>query len=174
MISSNTPQGAVLASVPGTEQAQQAVIQAQIPTQATLSRSSAKISVSYAGSPQFKPIEGTQVAAAANTNYPVFLVGGVYYACWQGAWFTAPAPNGPWVLAASVPPAIYTIPPSSPYYPVTYVNVYAATPASVTYGYTAGYTLGFITASLLVYGTGYYYPPYVVAGAVPGYFPYPY
>jgi hypothetical protein len=174
MISSTTPQGAVLASVPGTEQAQEAVIQAQIPTQATLSRKTATIAVSYAGPPQFKPIEGTQVAAAANTNYPVFLVGGVYYACWQGAWFTAPAPNGPWVLAASVPPAIYTIPPTSPYYPVTYVNVYAATPAAVTYGYTAGYAMGFITAGLLVYGTGYYYPPYVVAGAVPAYFPYPY
>lgn len=174
MIPPNTPQGAVLPSVPGTQQAQEAVIQAQIPTQATLDRKTAAIKVAYAGAPQFKPVPGTPVSAAVNTNYPVFLVGGVYYACWQGAWFTASSPNGPWVLAATVPPAIYEIPPSSPYYPVTYVRVYDATPAAVTYGYTAGYALGFITAGLLVYGTGYYYPPTIVPGVVPGYFPYPY
>src|SRR5258708_23662413 len=34
--------------------------------------------------------------------------------------------------------------------------------------------MGFVTAGLLVYGTGYYYPPYVVPGRVPAYFPYPY
>jgi hypothetical protein len=174
MIPPASPQGAVLASVPGTQQAQQAVIQAQIPTQATLDRKTATIKVAYAGAPQFRPVEGTSVAAAANTDYPVFRVGGVYYACWRGAWFTAPSPTGPFVLAASVPAEIYTIPPSSPYYPVTYVSVYAATPSAVTYGYTAGYAMGFITAGLLVYGTGYYYPPYVVAGPVPAYFPYPY
>lgn len=174
MIPADSPQGAVLSSVPGTQQAQEAVIQAQIPTQATLDRKTTTIKVAYAGAPQFKPVPGTSVSAAANTNYPVFQVGGVYYACWQGAWFTAPSPNGPWVLAASVPPAIYEIPPSSPYYPVTYVRVYDTTPTAITYGYTAGYALGFITAGLLVYGTGYYYPPYVVAGRVPGYFPYPY
>ena len=127
MIPAETPQGQVLASVPGTQQSQEALIQAQIPTQATLDRKTTTIKVAYAGPPQFKPVPGTSVSAAANTNYPVFQVGGAYYACWQGAWFTAPSPTGPWVLAASVPPAIYEIPPSSPYYPVTYVSVYSAT-----------------------------------------------
>ena len=34
--------------------------------------------------------------------------------------------------------------------------------------------MGFITAGVLVYGTGYYYPPVVVPGRVPAYLPYPY
>ena len=84
------------------------------------------------------------------------------------------SPNGPWVLAASVPQVIYTIPPTSPMYNVTYVKVYAATPAAVTYGYTSGYMMGFVTAGVVVYGTGYYYPPVVIPGPVPIYYPYPY
>ena len=52
---------------------------------------------------------------------------------------------------------IYTIPPSSPMYNVTYVKVYGATPTAVTYGYTAGYTMAFVSAGVVVYGTGYYY-----------------
>ncbi len=58
------PKGQVLASVPGTQQAQQAVLQAGIPRQATLSRERAKLEVAYAGPPRFKPIEGTDMAYA--------------------------------------------------------------------------------------------------------------
>lgn len=165
---------AVLASVPGTSQAELAVLQAQVPQQATLKKDAAKVSVTYAGEPKFESIQGTAMAYAVNTSYQVIQVGPSFYVCYQGAWFTGPSPNGPWVLAASVPAVIYTIPPSSPLYNVTYVKVYAATPTTVTYGYTAGYLMGFITAGLLVYGTGYYYPPVVYRGAVPIYYPRPY
>jgi hypothetical protein len=48
------------------------------------------------------------------------------------------------------------------------------TPADVTYGYTAGYMLGYVSAGVLVYGTGYYYPPVIIPGPVPIYYPYPY
>ncbi|MDR3535889.1 MAG: hypothetical protein P4L71_05260 [Acetobacteraceae bacterium] len=165
---------AVLPSVPGTAQAELAVLQAQVPQQATLKKDAAKVTVVYAGEPQFQAIPGTALAYAVNTSYQVIQVGAAFYVCYQGAWFTGTAPNGPWVLATSVPAAIYTIPPSSPLYNVTYVKVYAATPTTVTYGYTAGYMLGFITAGLLVYGTGYYYPPVVFHGAMPIYYPRPY
>ncbi len=164
----------MLASVPGTSEAQLAIIQAQIPQQATLKRSEAKLTVTYAGPPQFKPIPGTDLTYAVNTASQVIGVGGKYYVCYQGAWFVGSTPNGPWALADSIPPAIHNIPPSSPVYNVSYVNVYGSTPETVTYGYTAGYTMGFITAGLLVYGTGYYYPPYVAAGVVPVYYPHPY
>ncbi len=166
--------GNLLTSVPGTAEAGAAVLKAQIPTQATLSRKTANVSVTYAGAPNFVPIAGTTMLYATNTPYQVIDVGGLFYVCYQGAWFVSHAPTGPWVLAASVPPVIYTIPPSSPVYNVTYVQVYGATPAAVTYGFTAGYLLGFVTAGVLAYGTGYYYPPYIVPGRVPGYFPYPY
>lgn len=58
-----------------------------------------------------------------------------------------------------------TIPPSSPMYNVTCVQVYSATPAAV---------MGYVTAGVLVYGTGYYSPPVVVPGPVPIYYPYSY
>jgi hypothetical protein len=160
--------------VPGTAQAQEAVLQAQIPQQATLDRSTARLEVTYVGTPQFRPIPGTHIAYAVNTTYEVLEVGGKYYACYQGAWFTAASPTGPWALADSVPPAIHGIPASSPMHNTTYVKVYSATPAAVTYGYTAGYMAGMITAGVLVYGTGYHYPPVIVPGPVPAYLPYPY
>ncbi len=128
----------------------------------------------YAGAPEFKPIPGTSVQYATNTSFEVLQIGGKYFACYQGAWFVAPSPTGPWTLADSVPEAVYAIPPSSPLYHVTFVKPYAATPTTVTYGYTAGYTMGFVAAGVLVYGTGYYYPPVVIPARVPVYLPYPY
>ena len=174
LIPPESPQAPVLASVPGTEQAQLAVLQAQVPRQATLKKASAKLTVTYAGQPQFKPIPGTAMTYAVNTPFEVIETGGRYYVCYQGAWFEGASPLGPWALATSVPQVIYTIPPSSPLYPVTYVKVYGATPVAVTYGYTSGYTMGFVSAGVLVYGTGYYYPPVVIPGPVPIYYPYPY
>ncbi len=174
MIPPQGERGEVLASVPGTSEAQLAVIKAQIPQQATLKRSEAKLTVTYAGQPQFKPIPGTDLIYAVNTSFQVIGSGGKYYVCYQGAWFVGSIPNGPWILADSIPPAIHTIPPSSPVYNVSYVNVYGSTPETVTYGYTAGYAMGLITAGVLVYGTGYYYPPYVVPGVMPVYYPHPY
>jgi hypothetical protein len=173
-IPADGPRGFVLASVPGTVQAQEALIEAQIPQQGTLSRSSAKLDVTYAGAPQFKPIAGTSMEYAANTSYAVIKTGEGYYACHQAAWFVAPAPTGPWVLAAAVPTVIYTIPTSSPLYPCTYVRIYAVTPAAVTFGYTAGYSLSYVSAGVVVYGTGFYYRPYVYPAPVPIYYPYPY
>lgn len=174
LISPSGPDAAVLASVPGTVAAQEAVLKAQIPTTATLARSTAKITVAYSGPPRFEPIIGTTILYAVNTNVQVLKIGDRYFACEGGAWFVAALPTGPWALADSLPAEIRTIPPTSPFYNVTYVQVYGATPVAVTYGYTAGYTLGYVSAGTLVYGTGYYYPPVIVPGPIPIYYPYPY
>jgi hypothetical protein len=168
------PRGFVRVSVPGTPEAEQALLEAKIPQQASLDRSTATITVVYAGTPKFEAITGTSLSYAVNTSFDVIRVGDAYYACYQGAWFTAPTPNGPWTLATSVPVEIYTIPPSSPLYRVTYVRVYAVTPTYVTYGYTSGYTQGYVSAGVVVYGTGWYYPPVIVPGPIPIYYPYPY
>ena len=174
LIPPDSPEGTVLASVPGTVAAQEAVLKAGIPTTATLRRGSVQPSVVYSGAPHFAPVPGTTLQYGVNTDAVVLKVGPAYYVCQNGVWFIGPAPTGPWTLADSVPPAIATIPPSFPYYNVTYVGVYGATPTTVTYGYTAGYMMGFVTAGVLVYGTGYYYPPVVIPGPVPVYYPYPY
>jgi hypothetical protein len=174
LISPTGPDAAVLASVPGTIASQEAVLGAQIPQTATLKRDAAKITVIYSGPPHFVPLPGTTLLYAVNTNTYVLQVQKTYYVCEGGAWFFAPAPAGPWILADSVPAVIYTIPPNSPLYPVTYVHVYAATPAVITFGFTAGYTLGYVSSGVLVYGTGYYYPPVIIPGPVPIFYPYPY
>ena len=173
-IPANGPRGFVLVSVPGTPQAQEALLEAQIPQQATLNRSAAKLEVVYAGAPQFVPIAGTSMFYAANTSFSVVRYGDGYFSCYQGAWFTAGAPTGPWVLADSVPAVIYTIPPANPLYPCTFVRVYAASPDTITYGYTSGYTMSYVAAGVVVYGTGYYYPPYIYPAPIPIYYPYPY
>ncbi|MEP7276981.1 MAG: hypothetical protein ABI812_11530 [Betaproteobacteria bacterium] len=173
-IAPDSPKGHVLASVPGTPQAQQAVTEAQVPRQGTLARATVTVNVTYAGEPIFKPIPGTTLTYAANTAYQVIGFGGKYYVCYQAAWFVAPAPGGPWVLADAIPTEIYAIPPDNPLYNVTYVTVYSSSPTTVTYGYTTGYTLGYVSAGVVVYGTGYYYPPYYYPARIPIYYPYPY
>jgi hypothetical protein len=174
LIPPDGPDAAVLGSVPGTVQAQEAVLKAQTPTTATIGRATAKLTVVYSGPPHFEPIPGTTILAAVNTNAQVLKIGEAYYACDSGVWFVSRAPTGPWALADSIPQVIHSIPPSSPYYNLTYVQIYAVTPAAVTYGYTAGYMLGYVNGGVLVYGTGYYYPPVVIAGPVPIYYPFPY
>jgi len=85
-------------------------------------------------------------------------------------WFESEAPNGPWAVADSVPTKqIDAIPPSSPVYNTTYVQIYQATPTYVTVGYMPGYMWSFPYYGVPVYGTGYYYPPYY--GAY--YYPHP-
>ncbi len=174
LISATGPDAAVLASVPGTIAAQEAILAAQVPKTATMKRDAAKLTVVYSGAPNFVPVSGTPLFYAVNTNVYVLRVNQAYYACEGGAWFTATAPAGPWLLAESVPTVIYTIPVTSPLYPVTFVRIYGVAPGVVTFGYTAGYTLGYVSAGVLVYGTGFYYPPVVIAGPVPIFYPYPY
>lgn len=174
LIPADAPQAAVRTSVPGTSEAQLAVLQAQVPKQATLKKNQAKIVVTYAGTPKFVPIPGTPLTYAVNTGFAVIGAEGRYYVCYQGAWFVGATPQGPWILASTVPPVIYTIPPTSPVYYVTYVKVYGTSPTTVTFGYTSGYTMGFVSTGVVVYGTGYYYPPVVIPAPVPIYYPYPY
>jgi hypothetical protein len=156
--------GAVLPSVAGTPQAQEAVIANSIPQTATVPlKSGPKFTPSFDGPPQFAPISGTPLTYVVNSSEPVIQVNpNAYYAVVAGVWFTSARITGPWAVAASVPPVIYTIPPSSPLHYVTYVRVYEATPQYVYAGYTPGY-LGVVVepSGTIVYGTGYVYSPWI-------------
>ena len=170
-----SPAGAALASVPGTPEAEDAVLIAQIPTTVTVDAAQAakEVQVSYAGGqPQFAPITGTTMLYATNTPNRVIQVGPQYYLCYQAVWFVSSSPTGPWVVAQTVPQVIYTIPPSSPVYNVTYVTQ-VSSGGSVQSSYTAGYMGAFImgatVGAIVCSGTGYYYPPYVYHGY---YYPY--
>jgi hypothetical protein len=176
-----SPPGQVLASVPGTEEAKDAVLIAQVPTKITVNpaTAAAKASVTYDGAPQFVPISGTTLSYATNTAQKVIQVGDVYYLCLQGIWFFSASPQGPWQTAQSVPQVIYTIPPSSPVYNVTYVTQVTTSDGNVQASYTAGYMGAFImgaaVGAVVAGGTGYYYPPYVYhpAYGYPSYYAYP-
>jgi hypothetical protein len=159
----DNPKATVLASVPGTPEAKEALIANSIPQTATITRSEAKVTVQYDGEPIFAPIEGTAMEYASNTSAAVIKTSNSYYCVEAGVWFTAPSPQGPWQVAESVPAEIYDIPPSSPLYYVTYVRIYGSTPDVVYVGYTPGYYGTVVSASstTVVYGTGWYYQPYV-------------
>ena len=163
-IPATSPKATVLASVPGTYESKEAVIANSVPQTATITRSEAKLTVQYDGSPMFLPIEGTSMQYARNTSAAVIETSDHHYYCVEsGVWFTAFSPQGPWIVADSVPAEIYDIPPSSPLYYVTYVKVYSSTPEVVYVGYTPGYygTVVSENTMTVVYGTGWYYPPYI-------------
>jgi hypothetical protein len=163
-IPTGNPKATVLASVPETPEAKEALIANAIPQTATITRSEAKLTVQYDGEATFVPVEGTSMSYARNTSAAVIKVSDDDYYCVEaGVWFKAPSPQGPWLVADTVPAQIYDIPPGSPLYYVTYVRVYNSTPDVVYVGYTPGYYGTVVSANTMtvVYGTGWYYPPYI-------------
>jgi hypothetical protein len=160
----DSPAGVVLAAVAGTPQAQEAVIANSIPQTATVPRVNGPVFTPvFDGGPQLSPIEGTPLQYVVNSPTPVIEVNSyTYYALRAGVWYWAAALNQPWTVAASVPPVIYSIPPTSPLHYVTYVQVYGSTAQVVYVGYTPGY-MGTVVApdGVVVYGTGYSYQPWV-------------
>ena len=164
----------VLASVPGTDQAIEAVLLAQIPQTARVNKKDIKApDVAFQGDPQFTPIEKTPVERAVNTDKDVFKVNSLYYMCHQGVWFVGKTASGPWEAAESVPEQIYQIPVSSPAHHVTYVTIEEDDDDDwVVYAAAAGYTGMMVAYGCTVWGSGWYYPPYWGYGAFyPYYYP---
>jgi hypothetical protein len=161
----DSPVEPVLASVPGTPQAQEALIENSVPQTGAVSLTTVMPAPVIDGAVVMKAIPGTNLSYVANAPLPIIRTGpSAYYAVYNGAWFAAPSPQGPWMITAYVPAVIYTIPPSSPVYYATYVQVYGATSTVVYVGYTPGY-YGTVVVSggVVVYGTGYVYAPWVGA-----------
>ena len=175
-ISVEHPRSRVLASVPGTQQAQEAALLAQIPQYARVNKKElAAPEVNYQGDPQYENIPNTRLQRAVNTDKDIIKVGDMYYMCYQGVWFMSNTAKGPWTIATSVPDEIYKIPPSSPANSVTYVKVEDEDDSDdwVTYAAYAGYSGLMIGWGCAVWGTGWYYPPYYwYGGYYPVYYPY--
>jgi hypothetical protein len=177
----NTERSRVLASVPGTDEAKDAVLLAQVPTTVIVDRAQAEaqVKVSYDGEPKFTPIESTSLSYASNTQEKIIQVGDLYYLCFQGVWFMSTSPQGPWKTADSVPKEIYTIPASCPVHNVTYVTQTTTssgqTESSSTAGYLGVFIIGLAIGATVAYGSGYYYPPYYYRPpyGYPIYRPYP-
>lgn len=146
----------VLAHVPGTAVAQEAVQDAAVPRVQSVKRDVVNITVEYDGDPEFVQAGQTTVYYAANTPYSVVRVAPYYYLCYSGVWYYGVTAVGPWTVSVSVPGAIYTLPPTCPVYPVTYVRVYDWTPDVVYFGFTSGYVGWYAGWSGLVFGFSYY------------------
>jgi len=156
----DSPKGHVLASVAGTEQADDALADTEIPQTSAIRRDDSGFSVEYDGAPQFEPIEGTDLQYAVNTDAEVIFADGRYYACDQGVWYIADSPEGPWVVSETRPLGVDDIPPDCPVYNVRYVYIYDATPEVVYVGYLPGYFGCYPYYGTVVYGTGYHYRPW--------------
>ena len=164
-IPDDSPKENVKASIAGTDQAREAAIAASIPQTAAVKVKETKPpAIPMDGAPVMKQIEGTALQYVANASVPIIHVpNDAYYSVQNAVWFRSLSANGPWVVAIYVPPVIYTIPPSSPLYYVTFVQVYGHSGDTVYEGYTQGYTGTVVdeTTDVVVYGTGYYYDPWM-------------
>ncbi len=170
------PRSRVLASVPGTRQAAEAILLAEIPETARVNIKTLKApEVSYQGDPKFEPEKGAApVESAVNTDKDIFKIGDMYYMCYNGVWFSAKAANGPWEVETNVPKEIYQIPASSSHHHVTYVTVEDDDDSDewATFAVVAGYTGMMIAWGCAVWGSGWYYPPYIgYGGFYPAYYP---
>ena len=155
-----SPKDRVLSSVAGTDQAQDAVMDAQIPQTAKVDRKTATAKVSYNGEPKFVAIDGTTLQYAVNTESTVLLSGKTYYCVENGIWFESITPKGPWAVSTARPAEVEKIPATVPVYNVKYVYIYETTPQYVYVGYTPGYTGCYVYGGTVIYGTGYYYNPW--------------
>ena len=147
--------------VAGTDEAREAVMDAQIPQTAAVSKGRVDIDVSYDGDPRFEKIKGSNLEYAENTASTVLKSGKEYYLVEDAVWYVSPSPAGPWDVAESRPGEVESIPPESPVYNVKYVYIYETTPEVVYVGYTPGYTGSYVYHTTVVYGTGWYYRPWV-------------
>lgn len=159
-IPKGTDKDVVLASVAGTEEAADAVKDAQIPQTAKVDRKQATCTVTYNGDPEFEKIEGTGLYLAKNTNSTVIRSGNDYYCVENGVWFKSAKATGPWAVSDERPKDVENIPASSEAYNTKYVYIYDTTPEYVYVGYTPGYMGCYIYGPTVVYGTGFYYNPW--------------
>ncbi len=158
LIPSEAPVGEVRASIPGTDEAEEAVADAQIPQTQTIKRD-ATITVTYDGDPRFEKIAGTEIESAVNTSYTVLKIKGGYYCCNEAVWYESTSPRGPWKVATEKPKEVDQIPPSDSAYNTKFVEVYDdSKPDVVVVGYTPAYMGWYPYYGSVWYGTGYRYP----------------
>ncbi|MCK4679475.1 MAG: sulfur globule family protein [Bacteroidales bacterium] len=166
-IPNDSEMASVRSGIPGTPEAQTALLEQSIPQTATIDRKTATVEVKYDGNPKFEKIEGTDVSYAVNTDKTVLLIKNIYYAIEDAVWFMSEKATGPWEVCVVRPDEVDQIPPASSVYNVKYTYIYESTPEVVYVGYLPGYTYSYVYGGVVVYGTGYYYRPWY------GYYYYP-
>ena len=151
----------IRAYVAGTDEADEALIDAQIPQTAAVTKGPVDIKVIYDGKPQFQKVDGTKLEFAINASETIIRDNTSYYLVKEGVWYLANAADGPWQVSDHAPPGIDKAEPTSPVYNTKYVYVYDSTPQVVYVGYTPGYMCSYVYGPTIVYGTGWYYRPWI-------------
>jgi len=147
----------VRSHIAGTTEADEAILDTKIPQTAAIKRD-ASIDVSYDGDPKFQAIGGTTLSYALNSPNEIIEVSpNSFFCCYQGVWYVASNPNGPWTVSVSMPPDLESVPPDCPIYNTRYVYVYEATPDYCYVGYYPGYVGCYAFDGCVVWGTGYRY-----------------
>lgn len=148
---------AVRASVAGTPEADEALVQQQIPQTARIPRT-ATITVTFDGEPKWVAIKDLAVDYAENSADAVFRIAGPqYYACRDGVWYESKDVAAPFIAATSVPDALRRLPADCPWHNCSYVEVYESTTEYIWCGYTPGYLGWYSWCGCPIYGTGYWY-----------------
>jgi hypothetical protein len=127
-IPENSDMVSVRASIPGTEEAQTALLEQSIPQTATIDQKKASVDVKYDGEPQFEKIEGTSMSYALNTDKSVLLIDDIFYCPDDAVWFSSAKPNDLWKVCVVCPDEVDDLPPESPVYNVKYTYIYESTP----------------------------------------------
>ena len=109
--------------VAGTEEAKDAVLDAQVPQTAAVKRGEVDIEVKYDGEPVYQPVDGTDLVYIQNTGSTVLVSGGLYYLVEEGVWYVSASPNGPWQVSDHRPAQVDTILPSSPVYNLSLIHI---------------------------------------------------
>lgn len=159
-IPEQSPMSTVRSSVPGTSEAEDALLEQSIPQTATINRKTATVKVEYDGKPEFKKVNGTGVSYAVNTDKTVLQIKAKYYCVDDGIWFVSDSASGPWIVSDVRPKEVDDLPPSCPVYNTKYVYIYDSTPEVVYVGYYPGYCHSYVYGGVVVYGTGYWYSPW--------------
>jgi hypothetical protein len=95
-IPDDSPKENVKASVPGTRQAQEALIANEIPQTAVVDHASATFTPVITGAPELKPVPTTPLMYVSNSPMPIIMVApNDWYAVHNGVWFAAAAVQGP-------------------------------------------------------------------------------
>jgi hypothetical protein len=147
--------------VAGTEEAREAILDAEVPQTAAVQRGKADIDVEYDGEPEYASVDGTDLVYIRNTGSTVLMSDGLFYLVENGVWYVSATANGPWQVSDHRPQEVETILPTSPVYNSKYVHVYDSTPNVVYVGYTPGYTGSYVYHNTILYGTGWHYRPWV-------------
>ena len=160
----------VKASIAGTKQARDAAIAAMIPQTVALSLHGAQLIAprTSSESPRFKADrrDAARVCRSTRRRSVVRVGGSALYAirewrCVRGLRRTRSTANGRW--PPPCPTSVYTIPPTSPLYYVTFARVYASAGDTVFVGYTPGYHGTYVdpVTGVAFFGTGFAYQPWL-------------